>query len=499
MKKVIGLIMILLLLAGSVCGIVFGCLYNSTRDRLQPFLEEEQGYLTIINSFEKTVAEQALKIEELSAIIETLSQENTENEQQLEEMSLQLSQAQTEIDQLTIDLETKKQILSQYTELSEELSAEISSLESSISDLQNQVFYYEKLIESYDLSNKNVITFTVLDKVKDVVVLNGDSLVEDKIVEPEYLGYNFDGWSVDGQTPIDLASYEFTEDTEVKAIMTEETQRYSFLFTICVYTKHLQSDGDYSGIALTESYIADISICGSDVVNFDLQSVVEGTDKYCIDKYGEADPSYETFAYELEQFASVNETSVDFAIPMSFVAEQNPEYVYNHNYENYMSLLFTYDSSELTLTEAEYAGMINYYHHTEIISGHHDIVLSDTLLESTTVSIPSVEGSGTGERYNITFFNENGEIKFESPIDGAKLYKDGFLYTYIGTQYVYEVPEHDVLIACNEFISFVLNNGQICVVNHRVFYSTLTPDGVDLNYDLTLDYDYDFSYLDEVA
>ena len=91
MKKVIGLIMILLLLAGSVCGIVFGCLYNSTRDRLQPFLEEEQGYLTIINSFEKTVAEQALKIEELSAIIETLSQENTENEQQLEEMSLQLS------------------------------------------------------------------------------------------------------------------------------------------------------------------------------------------------------------------------------------------------------------------------------------------------------------------------------------------------------------------------------------------------------------------------
>ena len=151
------------------------------------------------------------------------------------------------------------------------------------------------------------------------------------------------------------------------------------------------------------------------------------------------------------------------------------------------------------MTEAEYAGMINYYHHTEIISGHHDIVLSDTLLESTTVSIPSVEGSGTGERYNITFFNENGEIKFESPIDGAKLYKDGFLYTYIGTQYVYEVPEHDVLIACNEFISFVLNNGQICVVNHRVFYSTLTPDGVDLNYDLTLDYDYDFSYLDEVA
>lgn len=493
MKKVIGLIMILLLLAGSVCGIVFGCLYNSTRDRLQPFLEEEQGYLTIINSFEKTVAEQALKIEELSAIIETLSQENTENEQQLEEMSIQLSQAQTEIDQLTIDLETKKQILSQYTELSKELSAEISSLESSISDLQNQVLYYEKLIESYDLSNKNVITFTVLDKVKDVVVLNGDSLVEDEIVEPEYLGYNFDGWSVDGQTPIDLASYEFTEDTEVKAIMTEETQRYSFLFTFCVYSLV------NVGTVRNYSYIADISICGSDVMNFDLQSVGEGSNKYCIDKYGEADPSYETFAYELEQFASVNENSVDFAIPMSFAAEQNPEYVYNHNYENYMSLLFTYDSSELTLTEAEYAGSNNNYHHTEIISGHHDIVLSDTLLESTTVSISSVEGSGTGERYNITFFNENGEIKFESPIDGAKLYKDGFLYTYIGTQYVYEVPEHDVLIACNEFISFVLNNGQICVVNHRAYSPTLTPDGVDLNYDLTLDYDYDFSYADEVA
>ena len=225
MKKVVGCFVILLLFAGSICGIVFGCLYNSARDKLQPFLDEEQEYSTIINSFEKTVAEQALKIEELSLIIEALTQENTENKQDLEEISGQLSQAQTEIKQLSVDLEAKKQTILQYTELSAELSSEIFTLESSItalnnkiSKLQENINYYEEYIASLENGDQAVVTFEFDGAVYDVQIVNKNSLVT--VTTPtstDHVIFNY--WTVDGEQ-VDLSTYEITTNTKFVAAVT---------------------------------------------------------------------------------------------------------------------------------------------------------------------------------------------------------------------------------------------------------------------------------------
>ena len=121
------------------------------------------------------------------------------------------------------------------------LTEQIQSMTQQINEMQNKITYYEKIIEGYDFENTLVVTFMYDDTVYDVVLCaTGETVTVDTPTDTDYI--KFKGWTVDGTTPIDLASYEINENTTISAIL-EYYQKVTYMVDDKeVYSKFVLKD-----------------------------------------------------------------------------------------------------------------------------------------------------------------------------------------------------------------------------------------------------------------
>lgn len=93
----------------------------------------------------------------------------------------------------------------------------VSSLEQTIAELESQVSYYQQLLDEYKNLDKNVVTFVSdLDVVKVELVNDGKFALSP--INPSKLGYVFVGWSIDGETIVDVSSYVVNENITFIAV-----------------------------------------------------------------------------------------------------------------------------------------------------------------------------------------------------------------------------------------------------------------------------------------
>ena len=153
---------------------------------------------------------------------------------EIKALSNQITELQSEKDQLEISN-------NDYIEQINSLTEQIQSMTQQINEMQNKITYYEKIIEGYDFENTLVVTFMYDDTVYDVVLCAiGETVTVDTPTDTDYI--KFKGWTVDGTTPIDLASYEINENTTISAIL-EYYQKVTYMVDDKeVYSKFVLKD-----------------------------------------------------------------------------------------------------------------------------------------------------------------------------------------------------------------------------------------------------------------
>lgn len=141
------------------------------------------------------------------------------------QLTSQLAQVQSRLDQAL-----NKQELDAETIL--ELQTDISNLNSQITEKNNEIKYYQELLEAYKDSDKLIVSFIIpentIETVYDVQVVNeGEYLGE--VLTPEYNKGTFLGWSLTpyGET-VSLSTIQITENTSIYAVFDYSLEAFSW-------------------------------------------------------------------------------------------------------------------------------------------------------------------------------------------------------------------------------------------------------------------------------
>lgn len=167
MKKVIGYIVILILFAGSICGITFGIMWNDVNNKYQNSTDSEY-----IQQLEQTIENLTNYQEELLLQIDNLTKENHEYISKNEELNNTVTTLTGQVDNLTKQVE-------EYTVTIEENNTTISSLEEEIDELKNDISENQTLInelnEQIDLlkSQNATLQETIDNHLVTISTLNG--------------------------------------------------------------------------------------------------------------------------------------------------------------------------------------------------------------------------------------------------------------------------------------------------------------------------------------
>ena len=172
MKKVIGYIVILILFAGSICGITFGIMWNDVNNKYQNSTDTEY-----IQQLEQTIKKLTNYQEELLLQIDNLTKQNQEyaeaNEtlnQSVLTLKNQVNDLQSRISDLEDEVVSKQEQISnlqkQLSDLQEDnddnlstiisLNTQIANLESDIEDLNDTITNYTGTINSLNLTINNL-------------------------------------------------------------------------------------------------------------------------------------------------------------------------------------------------------------------------------------------------------------------------------------------------------------------------------------------------------
>ncbi len=274
--------MIVILFAGTVCGIVFGIKYSQNEkyihdnnsaieqveelkntieiltdnneelqlkfDNLQDSYNENQvlieNYKTQVVSLTEQLTSKESELAEKKEYIEYLEDEKAELESQavldkveIERLNDLLTQAnqdktdlQAEIDQqiitinsLNIDIEALEAENSSLKDTISSLQEQIKNLNSQIFELQNSVTYYLELLEAYENNSDFIVTFVLFDNGKEIVydvqtVDNGEYLTP--VVVPDRA--DFEGWSLTkgGELIDDLTTIQVTGNMTIYGMCT---------------------------------------------------------------------------------------------------------------------------------------------------------------------------------------------------------------------------------------------------------------------------------------
>ncbi len=167
MKKVIGYIVILILFAGSICGITFGIMWNDVNNKYQNSTDSEY-----IQQLEQTIENLTNYQEELLLQIDNLTKENQEYISRNEDLNNTVTTLTGQVDNLTKQVE-------EYTVTIEENNTTISSLEEEIDELKNDISENQTLINELNeqiesLKSQNAALQETIDNhLVTISTLNG--------------------------------------------------------------------------------------------------------------------------------------------------------------------------------------------------------------------------------------------------------------------------------------------------------------------------------------
>lgn len=180
--KVLLIFLVMLLMAGSICGIYYCIQYNNVDKQV---VEDESGMIN--------------KVKELQSTIASLTAEK-------EKLNSQLTSLQIQIEAL----QSSNQMLED----------EKANLQIQMQKLNNRIIYLELLLAEYETEDKNVVTFYLDENVVydiQLVETNGVINLLD-IGTPIKQGYKFLYWTFDGENEVDFSSIEITKDISLYAI-----------------------------------------------------------------------------------------------------------------------------------------------------------------------------------------------------------------------------------------------------------------------------------------
>lgn len=265
-KKILGGIVLASLLAGSVCGVVYGVKYNNLSKSEKVVSYDKQT--KEIRDLQTQLAKAKGDCDTLQVSLDKMTAENTANYALVEELreekaSLEVEKsnlmAQTNADAATIaDLEAQieekdskiaeleatiaanEEIIATLTTDKNNLSARITQLETdlaSITEENDDNLVQIALLEQQLLEAQNEVTrlsglITDYENIKNdasqVIFYVGDKNVQTDAIKPNYCvtnlptnetdTYRIDGWQLEDGTTVDPLTYPITEDTNFYAV-----------------------------------------------------------------------------------------------------------------------------------------------------------------------------------------------------------------------------------------------------------------------------------------
>ena len=222
MKKIIGWLIIIILLAGTVCGVIFGVKYYTFDLDSALEVEYDKGYSDALNGSEgnyRVLYKEAM--EKLS-----IAQNN-------------FIELQEKYEIIKTNNETDKATLIKVKE-------ELEQAKEEIFNLTNDVKFYEELLEAYEDSNKLIVTFMLFDDGKEIpyeVQAIEPNAYLSAVVTPEK--DDFEGWALTkgGEFIDDLTTMQVTENMTIYGMCTNTV---TFMVNGEEYTTQEVSYGEYA-------------------------------------------------------------------------------------------------------------------------------------------------------------------------------------------------------------------------------------------------------------
>lgn len=230
-------------------------------ERHKTELEKSVNELTDIKSQnEDSIASLNAQVIELLAQVGELTQSDGHKKEEIDNLTAQITSLNSIVTQLqntnNLNLSTIESLNEQITTLNNNINSmlaqgtqnqnTINALNGRISDLEKSVAYYQQLVAAMQNGDKAVATFMYNDAVYNVQVV--DKMTTVTVPDPNSTPYLlFNGWSVDGETPINLATYTINENTTFTALI---TYRYDvrFLYESTEYGSQIIEKGNYANI-----------------------------------------------------------------------------------------------------------------------------------------------------------------------------------------------------------------------------------------------------------
>lgn len=265
-------------------------------------LENTVTQLTDIrNQNDATITTLNEEINDLLAQINSLTLSGGHKDGEIENLNTQLLSLQNIITQLqntnTLNLSTIAMLNEQVSALSGNINAmiaqstqnqnTITALNGRIADLENSVAYYQQLISAFQTDDKAVATFMYNDAVYNVQVVDKYATVT--VTNPTSTPYLlFNGWTVDGVNPVNLAAYSVTENTTFTALI---TYRYDvrFMYELTEYASQIVNKDETANIiAPTSTAYKEFkgwSVDGNTIVNIASYPITQNTTFYAVIDY----------------------------------------------------------------------------------------------------------------------------------------------------------------------------------------------------------------------
>lgn len=137
MKQFFGWVVLITLIAGSICGLVFGIMFGVKNKQF-----EDSNNLAIIEEYKEKLSNFELQVNDLNSKLTVQIAENEEHEKTIEGLNVSIQQKDTEIESLKTDKTSLETSVSQKQSKIEELNTKITGLET---DKENKLTEIETL------------------------------------------------------------------------------------------------------------------------------------------------------------------------------------------------------------------------------------------------------------------------------------------------------------------------------------------------------------------
>ena len=280
MRKAIGIIMIILLFGGSICGVIFGVKYKNSIDTMytqeqveqikedvkNEWADQEKDYvrqieecLTALEDFQERFSEtsnslitlqgqydellekynqsvvenqplheeienlnnEVASLKELNSSyvvqVNALTEEITKLELQIDELLNYKEDNSTSINELNSVIAELNSKISEFESIKIEYNTQIALLNNSIESYKNEIENYKDIIEDLKEINSSVVTFSFDGQIISTQQVNKTEFPTEVEI-PSSGDYVFDGWMLKGTSEIiDPYTYSITQDTEFVA------------------------------------------------------------------------------------------------------------------------------------------------------------------------------------------------------------------------------------------------------------------------------------------